>query len=239
MTDFELLTACADAVGRRADAGWAEADRATHALDIARGDYHPLNIPTDWRVRFRLDDVDLALLEIAASVERDPLLHLLLGLLSGDLGPGRPTTALALELAGVSSADPWAYSHLGPLAPLQRYRLLAVEGSDGLTYRRLRMPDRVAAQLCGDDLPAPAVLGLLVEPVPMRVSGTDHLAAGLGAGERLCWVRASGGSAAIAMAAGACHLLNRPSSPERDPGRKVAVWASPRSVEASPQGGWR
>ncbi|HEY5881654.1 MAG TPA: ATP-binding protein, partial [Nakamurella sp.] len=84
----------------------------------------------------------------------------------------------------------------------------AVEGSDGLTYRRLRMPDRVAAQLRGDDLPAPAVLGLLVEPFPMRVAGTDRLAAGLAAGERLCWVRASSGSAAIALAAGACHLLN-------------------------------
>jgi DNA invertase Pin-like site-specific DNA recombinase len=35
------------------------------------------------------------------------------------------------------------------------------------------------------------------------------------------------------------RMRTRPSSPERDPGRKVAVWASPRSVEASPQGGWR
>ncbi|HEY5879863.1 MAG TPA: hypothetical protein VIU11_13205, partial [Nakamurella sp.] len=85
-----------------ADAGWAEADRASRALDFAGRDHHPLDIPADWRERFHLDDVDLVLLEIAASVERDPLLHLLLGLLSGDPGPGRPTTALALELAGVS-----------------------------------------------------------------------------------------------------------------------------------------
>lgn len=208
MTDFDLLPACAAAVERRAASGWPQAARATQALDVARADYRPLGIPVDWPERFGLDDVDLALLEIAASVDRDPLLHLLLGLLSGDPGPGRPTTALALELAGISPADPAAYSRLGPLAALQRHRLLAVQGADGLTYRRLRVPDRVAAQLRGDDLPDPAVLRLLVDPVPMRVAGTDRLAAGLAAGQQLCWIPASGTGAALAMAAGACHLLD-------------------------------
>jgi AAA+ superfamily predicted ATPase len=208
MTDFDLLPACAAAVERRAAAGWPQAARATQALDVARADYRPLDIPAAWPERFGLDDVDLSLLEIAAAVDRDPLLHLLLGLLSGDPGPGRPTTALALELAGISPADPAAYSRLGPLAALQRHRLLAVPGTDGLTYRRLRVPDRVAAQLRGDDLPDPAVLRLLVDPVPMRLAGSDRLAAGLAAGEQLCWIPASGTGAALAMAAGACHLLD-------------------------------
>src|SRR6478735_3385887 len=91
MTDFDLLPACAAAVERRAAAGWPQAARATQALDVARADYRPLDIPAAWPERFGLDDVDLSLLEIAVAVDQDPLLHLLLGLLSGDPGPGRPT----------------------------------------------------------------------------------------------------------------------------------------------------
>ena len=208
---LDLLTACTQAVARRADTGWHQADLARAALGVVRAERRPPPaIPDDWVDRFELDDLDRALLEMAAAAEHDPALNLLLGLLSGDPGPGRPTVSLGLELGGRSPADPAGYARLAPMAPLRKYRLLSVAGACALTSRRLVVPDRVAAQLRGEDLPGPEVLDLIVDAVPMNIRGAQRVANGLYAGEQLVWVYATGGSAGMAMATGACRLLGQP-----------------------------
>ena len=200
--DADLVQAVRAAVERRAELDWAWADRARRVLPSAR----PLEHPAEWDLRFDLDPLDVALLEVALAAE-DPALHVTFGLLCGDDAPGRPTVALAAELIGSAPTDPELLARLGPLAPLVRHRLLVVDGGGPWASRRLRVPDRVVAQARGDDLPDPAVLPLLVDPLPMRLSGSDRVATGIAHGARLVWVTAAPGSAALSMAAGAGILL--------------------------------
>ncbi len=206
---FDLLVALDDAVARRAGSGWAHGERAASALVVIRASGVPTSVPVDWVERFGLDEADTAILTVAVAAERDPALHLLLGLLGGDSGPGRPTPALALELAGIPVDDPGGLSRCAPLAPLGRLGLLIVEGGDVLLARRLRVPDRVAGQLRGDHRPTPSVLGLLVEQVPIDVTGTDAVAAALSGGEQIVWVHAPGGTPGTALAAGAVGTIGR------------------------------
>ena len=203
--DVDLVPAVRAAVDRRAGLDWSWTDRTRRALASAR----PLTHPADWDARFDLDPLDIALLEVALGAE-DPGLHLTFGLLCGDEAPGRPTVALAAELIGTAPTDPELLARLGPLAPLLRHRLLVVDGSGPLASRRLRAPDRVVAQARGDDLPDPAVLPLLVDPLPMRLSGADWVATAIARGARMVWVTAAPGSAALSMAAGAGALLGSP-----------------------------
>ena len=203
---FDLRAACAEAIDRRRDLGWAVADRAAGALAAAG---EPTGVPGTWSTRFELDDTETRLLEVAAAVD-DPALYLCLGLLSGDEGPARPTVAIALELVGAAPAAPASLARFGPLAPLQRYRLIRVDGGAALGARRLVVPDRVAAQLRGDDLPDPAVLDLLIDSTPMRLDGTDRVASALQRGEQVVWIHGPVRSAAVAMATGACRILGVP-----------------------------
>ncbi|MET0865752.1 MAG: ATP-binding protein [Nakamurella sp.] len=207
---FDLYNSLAAAIARRSSVGWVHQQRAADALAVIRSAGIDTGIPDVWPARFGLDDIELSVLAVVAAVERDVALHLLIGLLAGDPGPGRPTPALVLELAGVPPHDPTGLSRFGPLAPLRRNGLLILEGADVLLARRLRLPDRVAAQLRDDDLPTPTVLQLLTEPIPVRVAGTDAIATALVSGEQIVWVHAPAGTAGTAMAAGACRLLDHP-----------------------------
>ena len=203
------------AIGRRAETGWpaqAQAERALEAAvagllhDAAREPIEQAIEETAFR--FRLTPLDLRLLTVAAIAELDPAAHLLLGLLSGDPGPARPTVALAFELAGAPMAAPDARARLGELAPLMRTGLLQLAGTDALPSRRLLVPDRVAIQLAGtaDHLPA-GVRRLLVDAVPVEAAGIATVGDGLERGERLVWVHAGAGAAGIGLAAGACARL--------------------------------
>ena len=207
---LDLLAAFGDAIERRTGDGWPQAQPARRALAVARENRVDTDVPVDWAVRFGLSDVDLTILRVAAAGELDASLHLLVGLLSGDPGPARPTPALALELAGIPGSDPAGLAHFGPLAPLRRYGLLHLDGPDVLLARRLRVPDRVSAQLRGDALPPPSVLALLLEQVPLRVPGTDAVASALASGQQLVWIHAQTGTAGTSMAAAAGQLLNLP-----------------------------
>ncbi|RIJ77902.1 AAA family ATPase [Nakamurella silvestris] len=212
----ELISGLERALTRREAIDWAGRDRATSAFEVARTDYSaltsdPIAGPMALlQSRFDLDDLDLRILAVAVGAELDPTLHLLCGMLSGDEGAGRPTVALALELAGAPFLSPAARARLGGLAPLRRHRLLTFEGDGALLSRRLRVPDRVMSALFGDDLPDPALLPLLVSPVPVAVAGTDVLVGALEAGHQLVWVHAPIGTAGTSMAAAACLQLNVP-----------------------------
>ena len=205
---FDLVDALDNAIARRADGDWAAAAQAQLALAAVRARSGNVTIPSEWAARFGLDDADLAILTVVAAVEQDVALHLLVGLLSGDPGPARPTPALALELAGIPAADPAGLTRFGPLAPLVRHGLVLVEGHDVLLARRLRLPDQVAAHLRGDRRPPPQVLALLTEQVPVQLSGSADIASALAGGEQIVWVHERTGTAGTAMAVGACRLLD-------------------------------
>jgi len=207
---FDLVTALGSAIARRADGDWTPAPRAERALAVTRACGNSVVIPDEWAARFGLDDADLAILTVVAAVEQDVALHLLMGLLSGDSGPARPTPALALELVGIPAADPAGLSRFGSLAPLVRHGLVVVDGPDVLLARRLRLPDRVAAYLRGDELPPPNVLAMLREQVPVRLPGSDDIVSALASGEQIVWVHEQTGTAGTAMAVGACRLLDCP-----------------------------
>ena len=199
---FDLLDATG-AVSRRVKQGWSHGDQAMAAL-AAAGTSPPL--PVDWPARFGLDELDQRLLAVAIGVE-DPGIHVALGLLAGDRRPGRPTVALACELAGATSGEPGLLSRFGPLAALVKHHLVEVMGGGPTPARRLVVPDRVAAQIRGDDLPDPVIVGLLVDPTPLRLPGTDAVATALFDGEQLVWIDGPTGTAGIAMAAAGCLMV--------------------------------
>ncbi len=212
----DLLESLDEAVSRRIGSAWPARDRALAALDVAKSDQaaradDPFGAAAADLARFcGLDATDLRLLTVAAAAEADPTIHLLTGLLSGDDGPGRPTVALALELAGLAALSATARSRLGDNGPLIRAGLMVVEGTGVLPVRRCRVPDRVAAELLGDHQPPGDLLPLLFEPVPVPVVGTDMVAGALTAGHRLVWVYSPPGAAGVALAAAACGALDIP-----------------------------
>ena len=205
--ESSLARAVDAAIARRQAMGWPEAERAAAA---GRAVDEPPVLPPGWVERFELTVVDQTLLEIALAAD-DPGFYSAFGLLSGDDRPGLPTVALACELAGLVVTDPAVLARLNPLAPLRRFGLLILDGPTlPVTARRLRVPDRVRFQVRGDDAPDPAIVDLLVEPLPLRLSGTDDLATALYHGAALCWVEASPGSAALACATAGCYLVDLP-----------------------------
>jgi hypothetical protein len=208
--------AAATAIARRAELDWPHRGQAEQALEAAfAGLLHDATRDaveealSEVAFRFRLTPLDLQLLTVAALAEIDPAAHLLLGLLSGDAGPARPTVALAFELAGVPVSSPAGRSRLSDLAPLVRDGLVRVTGSDVLPSRRLALPDRVAAHVAGTGGPPPATLvPYLLDAVPVELAGVETVADGLGRGERLVWVHAGAGAAGVALAAAACERLD-------------------------------
>ena len=212
----DLLESLGEAVGRRVGLAWPARDRALAALDVAKSDAaahtgDPFAAAADDLARFcGLDETDVRLLTVAAASEADPTVHLLTGLLSGDEGPGRPTVALVLELAGLAALSAAARTRLGDHGALVQTGLLVIEGGGALPSRRCRVPDRVVAEILGDHRPPAGLLPLLFEPLPVPVAGTDTVAAALTAGHRLVWVHSPPGAAGAALAAAACAALDIP-----------------------------
>ena len=201
-----LTEALARAVDRRAD--WPGRERARAALTALEiddpGSAARPHLDTVGDI-FGLTTTDRSLLETAVLAELHPSAHLLLGLLSGDDGPGRPTAALALELSGVSVVDAAARSRLAQDGPLCRRGLLTVEGDDVLLARRLRVPDRVVARLLGSHRVPDEVARVLRDPQPVDVDGYLDVAGALTLGEQLVWVHSPVGTAGIALAVAACR----------------------------------
>jgi hypothetical protein len=199
------------AVERRSQGGWDRASTAQAALAALDDDGPDPDLDAALKTvrhQFGLAERDGALLEVAAAAEQSVTGHLLLGLLAGDGHPGRPTVAVALELAGLPADARSARAHFGERSPLVRSGLVSVAGTDVLLSRRVVLAERVSAYLAGDDVPTRAVLSLLIDGVPVAVDGTDLLASALRAGQRLVWVHAPGGGAGAAMATAACHQLD-------------------------------
>ncbi len=151
-----------------------------------------------------LDDLDVELLIIALLPDLDHRFERLYAYLNDDVTRRRASVGLALQLAGRSAISATARGRLEPSRPLVASGLLLVEDTDRpLLTRALRVPDRVAAHLLGDDAPDPLVAPL-IEPVaawsnPMA----DQLARALGAGVTFVYLheRLAGTGSAVAVSA--------------------------------------
>jgi hypothetical protein len=172
------------------------AARATAALDHVR--FERL------QVSFGLDGDDLDLLVVALAPDLDPRFERLYGYLQDDVSRRRAGIGLALELCfgPGASADGTCRRRLGPGGPLLRGGLIVVEEPERpFLTRSLRVPDRVAGHLLGDDTPSPAVADLLAPP-RTEITALSPLAAALAAPGALAYVRQPVGSAGVALAAG-------------------------------------
>jgi hypothetical protein len=185
---------------------------------------------------FGLDEYDVELLLIALAPDLDPRFERLYGYLHDDVSRRRASAGLALELCG-TGATPGASRgrvRLGPLGPLVEGGLLVVEDADRpFLTRSLRVPDRVAAHLLGDDTADPIVEPLLVDSVATDIGDVEMLARAIRADVPLVYIRERPGSSGHSLARAAIAQLGRPAvelelarlGPNDDP-RIVAAAAS-------------
>ncbi|MEO6885016.1 MAG: hypothetical protein ABI232_01840, partial [Jatrophihabitantaceae bacterium] len=113
---------------------------------------------------FGLDEIDAALLWLAAAVDLDANIGLAYALLRGLAGAVRPSVALALELLAVPTATPESFARLGPDGALRRSRLLEVSDSEPWLGRVLSVAHSVTAVLAGGT-PCDPVVARLRTPV--------------------------------------------------------------------------
>jgi hypothetical protein len=180
-------------------------DRARHlALIEAEADADESS-GADLRLRrlrrsFGLDGFDLELLLVALAPDLDPRVERLYGYLHDDVTRRRASAGLALELCGAGSTG---RSRLDPAGPLIAGRLLLVEEDDRpFLTRSLRVPDRVAWHLLGDDTPDPLLTGRLTSPAAVELPDAAVIARALAAGTGLIHVRERIGSAGTALSVG-------------------------------------
>ncbi len=153
---------------------------------------------------FGLSPTDVDLLVVALAPDLDSRFERLYGYLNDDVTRRRATIGLALELVGPPSGAPAGRSRLRPGAPLLDGGLVLVEESDRpYLTRSLRVPDRVAIHLLGDDRPDSDLAALLVPPSPPVAVDAAPLARALGAGTQLVYVREKPGSSGRALASAA------------------------------------
>jgi hypothetical protein len=76
--------------------------------------------------------------------------------------------------------------------------------------RAIRVPDRVAAHLLGDDAVDPTLLGIVTDPVPFPGERSGQLARALQVGQSLVYVRESGAGIGPSVAAAALQAAGRP-----------------------------
>ena len=151
-----------------------------------------------------LSETDVELLVIALLPDLDSRFERLYAYLNDDVTRRRASAGLALQLAGRSAMSAAARGRLEPSRPLLSSGLLSIEDSDRpFLTRALRVPDRVAAHLLGDDAVDPR-LAPLIEPVVGWSDPTaDQLARALTSGVRFVYLheRLAGTGNALAVSA--------------------------------------
>ena len=148
------------------------------------------------RVRLRglardagLMELDVELLLIAMLPDLDARFERLYGYLNDDVTRRRASIGLALELAGASPMSARDRGRLHPTGPLVDHDLVHVEDPDRpFLTRSLRVPDRVAAHLLGDDEPDPMLAPMLVPSESYRSRRSSEVARALVHGVRLVHV---------------------------------------------------
>lgn len=112
-----------------------------------------------------LNDLDVSILLIAASISLDPRFERLYIVLNNDSSARGPTVSTALRLAGQSGLDPWARGRLRQDAPLRMLGLIDVgPASRALPTQVITVPERVIAHLLGDSMLDPLISRALIAP---------------------------------------------------------------------------
>ncbi|MFE6983769.1 AAA family ATPase [Streptomyces griseus] len=160
---------------------------------------------------FGLTALDTEILLIALVPDLDDRFEAFYGYLNDDVSRRRPSIGLALGLCGVALSDPAARARLAAGAPLRAGGLLLAEDLNRpFLSRALRVPDRVAAHLLGDDTPDPRLAELLApwQAVP-GVGDPAPLAGVLAEGVALAYLSEDQGGAGTALAASALRMAGR------------------------------
>ncbi|MEV7911633.1 AAA family ATPase [Streptomyces griseus] len=160
---------------------------------------------------FGLTALDTEILLIALVPDLDDRFEAFYGYLNDDVSRRRPSIGLALGLCGVALSDPAARARLAAGAPLRAGGLLLAEDLNRpFLSRALRVPDRVAAHLLGDDTPDPRLADLLApwQAVP-GVGDPAPLAGVLAEGVVLAYLSEDQGGAGTALAASALTMAGR------------------------------
>ncbi|MBD3551006.1 ATP-binding protein [Streptomyces sp. SP18CM02] len=154
---------------------------------------------------FGLTALDTEILLIALVPDLDDRFEAFYGYLNDDVSRRRPSIGLALGLCGAALSDPAARARLAAGAPLRAGGLLLVEELNRpFLSRALRVPDRVAAHLLGDDAPDPRLAELLAPWQPVAGVGDPAPLAGvLADGVALAYLSEDQGGAGTALAASA------------------------------------
>ena len=160
---------------------------------------------------FGLDDYDVELLLIALAPDLDPRFERFYAYLHDDVSRRRASTGLALELCGSAPCGIAGRSRFNPLGALVGGGLLLVEEPERpFLTRSLRVPDRVASHLVGDDDPDPVVASVAVPWVEADLGGLEPMVRALSSGVRLCYLRERTGAAGQTLAATALSRAGLP-----------------------------
>ncbi|MEW2387103.1 ATP-binding protein [Streptomyces venezuelae] len=130
---------------------------------------------------FGLSVLDRHILLAALAPDVDRRFEPLYGYLNDDVGRRRATVTLALDLAGTGPHEPLARRRFHPRSPLRAGGLIVVEEEDRpLPGRALRVPERVVAQLLGDDALDPELVDCDVELLDTERAGDAERTEGTG-----------------------------------------------------------
>ncbi len=215
-----LITRLAAAGQRRSAAAaaagndWQWTDEFSATLAVLSTDYQGVDADADVvnplltvSDVFGLDEIDAALLWLAAAADLDANVGLAYALLRGLAGAVRPSVALAFELLDVPTASPESFVRLGADGALRRGRLLDISESEPWLGRTLSVPQSVTAVLAGGTPDDPVVSRLRTPVQPLQLAGTPALARAIEQGVTLSWVRSALGAAGASLAAGAFAQL--------------------------------
>lgn len=137
-----------------------------------------------------LSELDEELLLCALVPDLDSRYERLYGYLNDDVTRRRATVGLALALADAPAAQALARSRLSPGAPLVDRGLVLVEDPDRpFLTRALRVPDRVAAHLLGDDTPDRVVSGYLLDVPAYGSAQADAVGHALSLDQKLFYIK--------------------------------------------------
>jgi hypothetical protein len=200
-------------VDRLLAGGWLAHPAHPPALVLARERLEAVFAGAPSRVnalveRFGLDRQDLDLLVIALAPDVDARFERFYGYLNDDVSRRRVSVGVALELLGAPAGDYRARARLDASSPLRKSGLLVVEdGERPVLTRSLRVADRVAAYLLGDDA-TPVEIEALVDADSGELDlDVGPLVRALGDGARLIYLRERPGSAGRALGVAALRAF--------------------------------
>jgi hypothetical protein len=160
---------------------------------------------------FGLAPVDVELLLVAFAPELDSRFERLYGYLNDDVSRRHPSVGLAMALCGLPAASGPARARLRASGPLVGGGLLLVEGGERpFLGRSVRVADRVAGYLLGDDTPDPVLARVASTGPAAPTQSAEQLERGLRAGATLAYLHDRVGSDGRGVAAEALARLAGP-----------------------------